>query len=123
MKHLWIRLGLSVGWLVLLTTAGCTTRKPTAGQLPPSYPAVPTNSVRILAQLPSPPYDVIDTITVQTDAAIGRDKMISEIRQRAGNSGANVIIVLSEKVFIWRNAAIHQRLHTRRIVARAIRLP
>jgi hypothetical protein len=122
MNYLWLQFGLSVCLLAVLTTAGCTTRKP-AEPPPPSYPAVPATSVRILERLPSPPYDVIGTITVQTDAGIGRDRTISEIRQRAGNSGANVVAVLSEKVFTWRNAAIHQRLHTRRIVAQAIRMP
>jgi hypothetical protein len=84
---------------------------------------VPANSVRILAHLPDPPYDTIGTITVQTDADSSRDKMISDIRQRAGKSGANVIVVLSEKAFVWYNASIRQRLHTRRIVAQAIRVP
>ena len=112
----------SLSCAVVLATAGCTTRK-SAAPAPPSYPTVPANSVRILERLPSPPYDLIGTITVQTDADINRDKTISEIRQRAGNRGANVIVVLSERVFSWRNPAIHQRLHTRRIIARAIRVP
>jgi len=122
MNSPWLRFGLSAGLLAVLATTGCTTRK-SAAPAPPSYPTVPANSVRILERLPSPPYDVIGTITVQADADINRDKTISEIRQRAGNRGANVIVVLSEKVFSWRNPAIHQRLHTRRIIARAIRVP
>jgi hypothetical protein len=122
MNSLWFRFGLSASWLAILAAASCTTRK-TAAPLPPSYPAVPANSVQILERLPSPPYDVIGTITVQTDAETTREQALSDIRQRAGNSGANVIVVLSDKAFTWRNGAIHQRLHTRRIVARAIRLP
>ena len=117
-----LRFGLSAGLLAILAIGGCTTRK-SASPPPPSYPTVPANSVRILERLPRPPYDLIGTITVQTNADINRDKTISEIRQRAGNRGANVIVVVSEKVFSWRNSAIHQRLHTRRIVARAIRVP
>jgi hypothetical protein len=122
MNSLWFRFGLSASWLAILAAASCTTRK-SAAPLPPSYPAVPANSVQILERLPSPPYEVIGTITVQTDTETTREQAISDIRQRAGNSGANVIVVLSDKAFIWRNAAIRQRLHTRRIVARAIRLP
>jgi hypothetical protein len=122
MNSLWLRFGLSAGLLAILAIGGCTTRK-SAGPAPPSYPSVPANSVRIFERLPSPPYESIGTITIQADADINRDKTISEIRQRAGNSGANVIVVVSEKVFSWRNSAIHQRLHTRRIVARAIRVP
>jgi len=117
-----LRFGLSAGLLAILAIGGCTTRK-SANPPPPSYPSVPANSVRILERLPSPPYESIGTITVQTDADMNRGKTISEIRQRAGNSGANVIVVVSEKVFSWRNSAIHQRLQTRRIVARAIRVP
>ncbi len=122
MNSTWIRFGLSASLLAILATASCTTRK-SAAPPPPSYPAVPANSVQILERLPNPPYDVIGTITVQTNTETTRDQAISDIRQRAGNSGANVIVVLSDKAFTWRNAAIRQRLHARRIVARAIRLP
>ena len=119
MNGRWFRLGFSLSLLAILA-AGCTTRKP-AVPAPPSYSAVPANSVRILERLPSPPFEVIGTITVQTSAETSRDRTIFEIRQRAGNSGANVVVILSEKVFTWRNGTIRQRLHTRRIVARAIR--
>lgn len=112
----------SLSCAVVLAVASCTTRKPAAPPLP-AYPVVPANSVQILERLPSPPYAVIGTITVQADAETTREQAISDIRQRAGNSGANVIVVLSDKAFTWRNGAIRQRLHTRRIVARAIRLP
>ncbi len=112
----------SLSCAVVLAAASCTTRK-SAAPPPPSYPAVPANSVQILERLPSPPYDVIGTITVQTDTETTREQALSDVRQRAGNSGANVVVVLSDKAFTWRNAAIRQRLHTRRIVARAIRLP
>jgi hypothetical protein len=122
MNSLSLRFGLSAGLLAILAIVGCTTRK-SPSPPPPSYPSVPANSVRILERLPSPPYESINTIVIQNDASINRDKTISEIRQRAGNSGANVIVVVSEKVFSWRNSAIYQRLHTRRIVARAIRVP
>jgi hypothetical protein len=122
MNSIWFRFGLSAGLLAVLATASCTTRK-SAAPSPPSYPAVPANSVQILERLPNPPYDVIGTITVQTNTETTRDQTISDIRQRAGNSGANVIVVLSDKAFTWRNAAIRQRLHARRIVARTIRLP
>jgi uncharacterized protein YbjQ (UPF0145 family) len=54
---------------------------------------------------------------------VNRDKTITEIRQRAGNSGANAIVIISEKLFSWRNDTIHQRLRTRRIVVRALLLP
>jgi hypothetical protein len=64
---------------------------------------------------------VIGTITVQTDAETSRDRTITEIRQKAGSSGANIVVVLSEKVFTWLNANTRQRLHTRRIVVQAIR--
>jgi hypothetical protein len=119
MNSRWLRVGFSLTLLAILI-AGCTTRK-TAGPAPPSYPAVPANSVQVLDRLPSPPYEAIGTITVQTGAEIGRDRTISEIRQRAGNSGANAVVILSEKVFTWRNLITHQRLHTRRIVAQAVR--
>jgi hypothetical protein len=119
MNGRWLRFGLGAGALAILI-AGCTTRK-TAGPLPPSHPAVPANSVRVLDHRPNSLYEVIGTITVQTDAEISRDRTISEIRQRAGNSGANLVVVLSEKVFTWRNVATRQRLHTRRIVVQAIR--
>ena len=122
MNSIWFRFGLSASLLAILAAASCTTRK-SAAPPPPSYPAVPANSVQILERLPSPPYDVIGTITVQTDAETTREQAISDIRQRAGISGANVIVVLSDRAFSWRNGAIRQRLHTRRIVARAIRLP
>ena len=112
----------SLSCAVVLAAASCTTRK-SAAPPPPSYPAVPANSVQILERQPSQPYDVIGTITVQTDTETTREQAITDIRQRAGNSGANVIVVLSDKAFTWRNAAIRQHLHTRRIVARAIRLP
>jgi hypothetical protein len=119
MNSRWLRVGFSLTLLAILI-AGCTTRK-TAGPAPPSYPAVPANSVQVLDRLPSPPYEAIGTITVQTRAEIDRDRTISEIRQRAGNSGANAVVILSEKVFTWRNLITHQRLHTRRIVAQAVR--
>jgi hypothetical protein len=114
-----LRFGLSAGCLVILV-AGCTTRK-VAGPPPPSYPAVPASSVQVLDHRPNLPYEAIGTITVQTGAEISRDQTISEIRQRAGNSGANIVVVLSEKVFTWRNGATRQRLRTRRIVVQAIR--
>jgi hypothetical protein len=119
MNGRWLRFGLSAGWLVILV-AGCTTRK-TAEPPPPSYPAVPANSVQVLDRRPSSPYVVIGTITVQTDAETSRDRTITEIRQKAGSSGANIVVVLSEKVFTWLNANTRQRLHTRRIVVQAIR--
>jgi hypothetical protein len=122
MESAWLRFGLSASLLAILAIAGCTTRKPAAPP-PPSYPAVPANSVRILERVPSPPYEVVGTITIQTSADTNRDKTIFEIRRRAGNSGANVIVVLSEKVFTWRNETIHQLLPTRRIVVRALRVP
>jgi hypothetical protein len=122
MDNTWLRLGLIASSLAVLASAGCTTRKP-AGPPPPSYPAVPANSVRVLERLPNPPYEVVGTITVQTSADVNRDKTIAEFRQRAGSDGANAIVVISEKVFTWRNETIHQRLRTRRIVVRAFRLP
>jgi hypothetical protein len=114
-----LRLTLSAGWLVILF-AGCTTRK-AAEPPPPSYPAVPASSVQVLDRRPNSPYEAIGTITVQTGAEISRDRTISEIRQKAGNGGANIIVVLSEKVFTWRNPTTRQRLRTRRIVVQAIR--
>jgi hypothetical protein len=122
MDNGWLRLGLIAGLLAGMLVAGCTTRK-VAAPPPPSYPAVSANSVRILKRLPSPPYDVVGTFTVQTDADFDPEKIIAEIRQKAGNSGANAIVLLSEKVFTWNNETIHQRLPTRRVVARALRLP
>jgi hypothetical protein len=119
MNRSWLGSSLSAGLLAIMV-AGCTTRK-AAGPPPPSYPAVPGHSVQVLDHRPSSPYEAIGTITVQTGAEISRDQTISEIRQRAGNSGANVVVVLSEKVFTWRNAITRQRLHTRRIVVQAIR--
>ncbi|HZC34817.1 MAG TPA: hypothetical protein VE242_04350 [Chthoniobacterales bacterium] len=122
MASAWRQLGLIACLLFGVLIAGCTTRRPAAPP-PPSYPAVPANSVRIMERLPSPPYEVVSTITEQTNAEANRDQTISEIRQRAGNGGANAIVIISEKVFTWRNDAIRQRLHTRRIVVRALRLP
>jgi hypothetical protein len=122
MDSTWLRFGLSASFLAILATTGCTTRKSVSPPAP-SYPAVPLTSVRVLDQLPSPPYEALGTITVQTDADANREKAIADIRQRAGNDGANAIVILSEKVFSWRNEAIRQRLRSRRIVARALRLP
>ncbi|HZC34590.1 MAG TPA: hypothetical protein VE242_03195, partial [Chthoniobacterales bacterium] len=87
----WRQLGLIACLLFGVLIAGCTTRKP-ATPPPPSYPAVPANSVRIMERLPSPPYEVVSTITEQTNAEANRDQTISEIRQRAGNGGANAIV-------------------------------
>jgi hypothetical protein len=122
MDNTWLRFGLSASLLASMLIVGCTTRK-AASPPAPSYPAVSANSVRVLERLPNPPYDVVGTITVQTNADVDREKTIAEIRQRAGNSGANAIVLLSDKVFTWRNETIHQRLRTRRVVVRALRLP
>jgi uncharacterized protein YceK len=114
--HRKLRLGLSICLSAIILLSGCTTRK-TAAPPAPSYPAVPASSVRVLDRLPAKPYDVVNTITVQTSAETDREKIIAEMRQKAGNSGANVMVIVSDKVFTWHNETIHQRLHTRRIVA------
>jgi len=111
-----LRLGLNTSLSAIILLSGCTTRK-TAAPPAPSHPAVPANSVHVLDRLPAQPYDVVSTITVQTRAETNRDKIIAEMRQKAGNSGADVMVIVSDKVFTWRNETIHQRLPTRRIVA------
>jgi hypothetical protein len=106
--------------LFLCLIAGCSTRK-TAAPPPPAYPAVPVAEVRVLDKLPSPPYDVVGTITIQVDADIDRNQTIAEIRKRAGNAGANTVVLLSEKVFPHRIETTHQRIRLRRIIAQTLR--
>jgi hypothetical protein len=108
--------------LFLCLTAGCSTRQ-TAAPPAPAYPAVPIAEVRVLDKLPSPPYDIVRTITVQVDAGINRDQTIADIRKRGGNAGANTVVLMSEKVFPHRIETTRQRIRLRRIIARTLRVP
>jgi hypothetical protein len=109
-------------WFCLLLVAGCTTRR-TAAPPAPTYAAVPAASVRLLDSPPSPPFDAVGTITVQANAEISRDRIIADIQKRAGNAGANAIVIQSEKLFTRRIETTRQRLRLRRIVAQEFRLP
>jgi hypothetical protein len=113
---------VSVIALVLFLISGCTTRR-TAAPPAPTYAAVPAASVRLLDSPPSPPFDAVGTITVQANAEINRDRIIADIQKRAGNAGANAIVIQSEKLFTRRIETTHQRLRLRRIVAQEFRLP
>jgi hypothetical protein len=106
--------------LFLCLIAGCTTRKAAAPPAP-AYPAVPATSVRVLDRLPGPSYDAIGTISVQVNADIDRDRIIADIQKRAGNAGANTIVITSEKVFTHRVETTRQRIRLRRIVAQELR--
>ena len=85
---------ISVFCLVL----GACAHKP--APVEPQYPAIPEQSVRLLAAAPKPPFARLGVVTIQDRLEAMSGDTWSQVRTMAAQSGANGVFVRQQKI-LW----------------------
>jgi len=89
----------------------------------PQYPAVPEQSVRLLAAVPKSPYARRGVVTIEDRlAAMSRDAWL-QVRAIAGQSGANAVFVRQQHTFWLRDPQTKQRVRMERAVYQLVYVP
>jgi len=89
----------------------------------PQYPAVPEQSVRLLAAAPKSPYARRGVVTIEDRlAAMSGDSWL-QARAIAGQNGANAVFVRQHHTFWLRDPQTKQRVRMERTVYQLMYLP
>lgn len=89
----------------------------------PQYPAVPEQSVRLLAAAPKSPYARRGLVTIEDRlAAMSRDAWL-QVRAIAGQSGANAVFIRQQYAFWLRDPRTKQRVRMERTVYHLVYVP
>jgi len=114
-RHEWVL--ISVASLLL---AACAHKPAPAG---PQYPAIPEQSVRLLATAPVPPFARLGVVTIQDRLEAMSGDAWSQVRTRAAQSGANGVFVRQQKIFWYRDPQTKQRVRIQRTVYQLVYIP
>jgi hypothetical protein len=112
------------GWVVIaavcLLFGACAHKPAPAG---PQYPAIPEQSVRLLAAAPQPPFARLGVVTIQDRLEAMSGDAWSQVRTMAAQSGANGVFVRQQKIFWYRDPQTEQRVRIQRTVYQLVYIP
>jgi hypothetical protein len=117
-------LGGRLEWMLILVAClllGACAHKPAPAG--PQYPAIPEQSVRLLAATPKPPFARLGVVAIQDRLqAMSRDTW-PQVRTMAAQSGANGVFVREQKIFWYRDPKTKQRVRIQRNVYQLVYIP
>ena len=106
--------------VVCLLLGACAHKPAPAG---PQYPAIPEQSVRLLAAAPKPPFAGLGVVTIQDRLEAMSGNTWSQVRTMAAQSGANGVFVRQQKIFWYRDPQTKQRVRIQRTVYQLFYIP
>ena len=106
--------------VVCLLLGACAHKPAPAG---PQYPAIPEQSVRLLAAAPQPPFARRGVVTIQDRLEAMSGDTWSQVRTMAAQSGANGVFVRQQKIFWYRDPQTKQRIRIQRTVYQLVYIP
>ena len=89
----------------------------------PQYPAIPEQSVQLLAAAPKPPFAGLGVVTIQDRLEAMSGNTWAQVRTMAAQSGANGVFVRQQKIFWYRDPQTKQRVRIQRIVYQLFYIP
>jgi hypothetical protein len=89
----------------------------------PQYPAIPEQSVRLLAAAPKPPFARLGVVTIQDRLEAMSGNTWSQVRTMAAQSGANGVFVRQQKIFWYRDPQTKERVRIQRTVYQLVYIP
>ena len=107
-------------WATCLVLGACA-HKPAPPA--PQYPAVPEQSVRLLAAAPKSPFAPRGVVTIQDRLAAMSGNTWLQVRAMAGQSGANAVYVRRQSTFWLRDPQTKQPVRMGRTVYQLLYLP
>jgi hypothetical protein len=108
---------ISVACLLL---GACAHKPAPAG---PQYPAIPEQSVRLLAAAPKPPFARLGVVTIQDRLEAMSGDTWSQVRTTAAQNGANGVFVRQQKTFWYRDPQTKRRVRIQRTVYQLVYIP
>jgi hypothetical protein len=108
---------ISVACLLL---GACAHKPAPAG---PNYPAIPEQSVRLLAAAPMPPFARLGVVTIQDRLEAMSGDAWTQVRRMAAQTGANGVFVRQQKIFWYRDPQTKQRVRIQRTVYQLVYIP
>ena len=117
-------LGSRLEWVLIsvacLLLGACAHKPVPAG---PQYPAIPEQSVRLLAAAPKPPFAGLGVVTIQDRLEAMSGNTWAQVRTMAAQSGANGVFVRQQKIFWYRDPQTKQRVRIQRTVYQLFYIP
>jgi hypothetical protein len=116
--------GSRLQWVVIVATCialGACAHKPAPAQ--PQYPAVPEQSVRLLAAAPKGSYARRGVVTIEDRLAAMSGDAWLQVRTMAAQSGANGVFVRHQRTFWLRDPQTKQRVRMERTVYELVYVP
>jgi hypothetical protein len=120
LKNVSDRMGRTFLYLFCLLLGACAHKPAPAG---PQYPAVPEQSVRLLAAAPTPPFAQLGVVTIQDRLEAMSGDTWSQVRTLAAQNGANGVFVRQQKTFWHRDPKTKQRVRIQRTVYQLVYIP
>ena len=106
--------------LVCLLLGACAHKPAPAG---PQYPAIPEQSVRLLAAAPKLHFARLGVVTIQDRLQAMTGDAWSQVRTMAAQSGANGVFVRQQKIFWYRDPQTKQTVRIQRTVYQLVYIP
>ena len=89
----------------------------------PQNPAVPEQSVRLLAAAPNSPFARRGVVTIEDRLAALSGDAWSQVRAIAGQSGANAVFIRHQSTFWLRDPQTRQRVRMGRTIYQLVYVP
>ena len=116
--------GGRLNWVLItvasLLVGACAHKPAPAG---PQYPAIPEQSVRLLAVAPAPPFARLGVVTIQDRLETMTGNTWLQVRAMAAQSGANGVFVRQQKAFWLRDPQTKQRIRMERTIYQLVYVP
>jgi hypothetical protein len=116
--------GGRLNWVLItvasLLVGACAHKPAPAG---PQYPAIPEQSVRLLAVAPAPPFARLGVVTIQDRLETMTGNTWLQVRAMAAQSGANGVFVRQQKTFWLRDPQTKQRIRMERTIYQLVYVP
>jgi hypothetical protein len=111
-------------WVLISVTClllgACAHKPEPAG---PQYPAIPEQSVRLLAAAPKSSFARLGVVTIQDRLEAMAGDTWSQVRTMAAQSGANGVFVRQQKTFWYRDPQTRERVRIQRTIYQLVYIP